>query len=252
MQSGLDWSLGEVCQITVGEYRLCVEPRHPSRGGELRVSDHSLGQLFELPPAVFDSLETPDVFSRQNDLSLRYPQTVRRPIDLHLTWRAHDYRTLGRDHLPARRDSNLASDISTALPPVLIAELILSIQTELLDAAPIRESSSRIRGGQAGSLAGFPPMQIASIESRQSEFATLVRSGRSSILIAYFPTDLRWLAIHQEGDCLIEATRLRSDPIEKGVIRRFRMLVAVTDTAQERWLHPVPAWFCASRLPLSA
>jgi hypothetical protein len=148
---------------------------------------------------------------------------------------------------------------------VAAVELVLSMQTGLLDAAPLDIAKFSLPAGQLVPLArratAIPTGVSGAFESQlAAENRVVIRRSEPTpacCLVAVHPGDLSWMSLADSNGCFEVECRLRAARLEKGVIRRMRLLFASCDgngspeTALDH-LQRVADQFEASALPLSA
>ena len=224
---------GHVFQFSAANFHWEVNPQRAELGAELFESKTSekIGGIFGLPALAKSAVNEAEIYIRQTDLIVRYAATEDRPVEISLMWRAS------------------GDSIATL-------ELIISIQTALLDAQPIREVRSWF---PHGSILPFTVVPAAVASSRQFENADatsaehrcLIRNGGRLFLMVVHPSDLNWMSLTSDSKHYKMSCKLRTDNMEKGVIRRLRMQFVVGTDDDLDAIRQAPESFLQSGLPLS-
>lgn len=239
----LTWtSQGQRFRFQSGDLVCEVDPAQPQAGARLTLASEPAAELvsaFALPSLSHNPLLQEDCFVRQTDLSLRYAASKELPTSVSVVWRLQD---------PAEWLSNIASK---SQPPALLLECVISFQTDLLDAAPVQEVLSRFPAGVCLPVPQLRPAHPGEIDWPRSENANLFAAEGRLFLSTVYPSDLRWLATSREGKQYSQQIRLRSENLEKGVIRRLRCLLAVGPDSLRNEFEKLPDRFADSKLPLS-
>lgn len=239
----LTWtSQGQRFRFQSGDLVCEVDPAQPQAGARLTLASEPAAELvsaFALPALSHNPLLQEDCFVRQTDLSLRYAASKELPTSVSVVWRLQD---------PAEWLSNIASK---SQPPALLLECVISFQTDLLDAAPVQEVLSRFPAGVCLPVPPLRPAHPGEIDWPRSENANLFAAEGRLFLSTVYPSDLRWLATSREGKQYSQQIRLRSENLEKGVIRRLRCLLAVGPDSLRNEFEKLPDRFADSKLPLS-
>lgn len=194
-----------------------------------------------------------EVFARHGNLIARYDETADRPLEVMVQF---------QPWLPPASPESA----STGFPCCL--ECILSMQTSLLDAAPLDQVLFWLPDGRFVDLpardsdGGLAPAFAATV-SAENRFCLVTADG-TTIWLTVHPGDLRWLSTTRtEAGTRVEV-RLKTARMEKGVIRRARIWIAVAPSPQDEAVAAAPvreavqgalrAWsnqFEESALPLS-
>ncbi|MFN5322054.1 MAG: hypothetical protein ACK493_08645 [Planctomycetota bacterium] len=242
-----------------GTWTCSIDPRHPERGAVVaRKTIPETGnpqppgsepysaaeaelraEIFALPTLAAGSYQAAESFARRGDLHLNYAATKELPTSVSLCWRLHET----AEWLP-----NLTVAESTEC---LLLEVVISFQTDLLDAVPVRETQVRLPRGRILPLPPLRPAQPGEIERPTSENASLLEANGSLWLSVVYPSDLRWLALSRDSQTIQQQIRLRAENLEKGVIRRLRCLFALAPASALESVRELPHRFADSRLPLS-
>jgi hypothetical protein len=197
---------------------------------------------FRLP--LLAAAEPPllEEFQRSGSLMLRYGATSALPLEVLLQFRPW------------------------SLDGVSVVELVLSMQTALLDAAPLNVAEFQL---PAGTPVPLPRAAGVSLDSVAPAFdSQLAAENRIAILtpapfpaswlVVVHPGDLSWMSVESGVNGLRVECRLRAANLEKGVIRRMRLLMAVASTQGEpvdarlASMRQIADQFEQSDLPLSA
>jgi hypothetical protein len=216
------WNLQQAtAQLSLGKFSGTLDVARPQLGlHAMHFAGQSLAN-WSLWNVDQSSLGAPfDVYVRDHDLVATYERTVERPLRVQIYWRA----------LPIM-----------ASPAVTGIEMIVSVQTDLLDLDPQVQLSSCMTNGAA---------QVADdtvlFRGRNSEMTAvhLVHPGdRSQVRV--FPN-----AAHHGADI---QTTLFADRLEKGVILRSRLRGFFMDRANdEATAAELARHFAASEPPLTA
>lgn len=214
--SGANW------QSVDGEYRWplsdkrywSVVPRLAGNPLSLRTGDgETLAEPFFPGNVASDAGWTCETYLRPESVILRLPETGDFPLELLMQFRP-----------------------MAAAEGVDTIELILSMQTSLLDAAPLEQLRSILPPGEpvdlpsppkpvgrgiAPAFAGaMPAVNFCAIRSSEN-------ASRGLFFFAGHPGDVAWLAISRLAMNSLVESRLRTSRMEKGVIRRLRFLFGV-------------------------
>ncbi len=235
-----------LAQSTLG--RIGVDLTHPENGVSIDLALgndqwREMGQLFSLVEfplsnRLFDS------FCRQGDLWGSYTESEVYPLKTQIAWR------LFPEDLCA---GNWGADDE------LILEIVLSTQTELLAARP----HTRVECCMSSKFTQhLSPMPLAQDRCESSSdpfssdyprpFAYLLAWPEAAAVIAVHPSDLdAGIGLTSRSDKHVCAARLRLHDMEKGVIRRARMLFALLPAGNIPALSELVERFRYSAAPLS-
>jgi hypothetical protein len=236
---------GKPFDLGQGSWELAIDPRQPDRGavfsfGQLVGGEAMPGvELFALPAVAAGSFQAGDSFVRGSDLHLLYAATGELPTSVSLCWRALD---------PEEWAVGLSAEEAAE---TLLLELVISFQTDLLDAVPVREAHSRMPAGKLLPLPPPRPAVAGEIERRGGENTSFIDAAGRHWLSVVYPSDLRWLATSVRGGEIEQQIRLRVENLEKGVIRRLRCLFATAPASAHASLLGLPLKFAESQLPLA-
>jgi hypothetical protein len=228
-----------------GSWEFQINPRQPERGaivsqsGSGQTEQSPEVQIFALPTLTTGLYQPSESFIRLGDLHLNYAATKDLPTSVSLCWRLHNL----SEWLPNLPPAEAAE--------TLLAEVVISFQTDLLDAVPVRETHSRLPAGKFLPLPPPLPPRPGEIERPTSDTASLIESAGRLWLSAVYPSDLRWLAVSRQVNSIEQQFRLRAENLEKGVIRRLRCLFATAPDNSLPQLRELPQKFADSQLPLS-
>ncbi len=204
--------------------------------GEPVATAFRLPQLAAVVPPLLEE------FQRSGSLVLRYGATEALPLEVLLQFKPW------------------------SLGGASVVELVLSMQTALLDAAPLNVAEFQL---PAGTPLPLPRKEDASLDFVSPAFdSQLAAENRIAILtpapspacclVAVHPGDLSWMSVESGVGGLRVECRLRAANLEKGVIRRMRLLMALANTncepvdARLAILRQIADQFEQSDLPLSA
>ena len=232
------WNLnGHSASLVANDFRIEVDCSRPDLGfaASRSSNEEGLGRFFKL--SEFEKIETPteiECFTRGKDLITRYESNSNRPVGCKLYWRFHEY------------DNHVAS-----------VEFIHSSQTHLLNERPAPRliceligtlvENSRIRSSLEDDL-----IREDSGNDQDNVFLSEVGGG-AHCLICVYPNDLDSIAIEESNDSVQLHLGLRSGFLEKGVIRRNRVLAlfgAKPETSKND-LKTIAQKFVDSSLPLT-
>lgn len=260
----MHWRLSEASAIgVVGASQIEVAPSAPAQGADWRITNSQAAQpvaawqIAAVRPMPAHGSQPLEVYSRQNDLIVRYGQGPAEQFSYQLDWRL----------------------LETPAPFIAAIELWLSIQTDLLDTQPELEVTCSAPAGRSWST--FEHQQLAADPQASATGATAIETqsieggrGPAALLCSGLPTAADRAAM--QGLWLIEPTdqrhvrrcsgddqaeqqvRLFGHFMEKGVIRRARMrfLLAEASGAQAAITQEqvIAAYrdFANSPLPLTA
>ncbi len=216
------WNLQQAtAQLTLGKFSATLDVARPQQGlYAIQFAGHALAN-WSCWNVEQTSLGAPfDVYVRDHDLVATYERTAERPLRVQIYWRA----------LPV-----MASPVATGL------ELIVSVQTDLLDLDPRVQLSCCLTNGAAHSAD-----DIVLFRGRDSAttFVQLVHPGdRSQVRLVPNPA--------QHGTHI--HTTLFADRLEKGVILRSRLRgYFIERTNDEATAVELAHIFAASEPPLTA
>lgn len=194
-----------------------------------RISGNVLGIGFV--PGVTDSPPLAERYPRGSDLIVAYEQSDAFPFRATLYWRA--------------------VDVSTSLTAVAV-DLIVSVQTNLLDLTPQLRTISRLKGAEALTVP---------LEGRDGRGAETAEGGCVAFRLAELattyvemihPSDWRGVETKEEGDCVELRWPLVGHFMEKGVIRRLRVRgIFLQGTPDDGVIHDLYAQFASSPPPLT-
>ncbi len=203
-------------------------------------NNFQMGTFFGLPQLRDDSPRRYEHFARQNQLTEWYSETKSQSIETLIILR----------HCP---EYNGTPKFVGNANVVSSMEMILSIQTSLLDAKPIDEVEFELPWLNPNEISCFLT-QLAVGESLSqgrepngAEFENEIGAG----ILAVHSSDLKKLntVAGKSGSRLV--AKLRCQNLEKGVIRRFRLFVAFVPLGHRQLLQEMANAFEASQLPLS-
>ena len=264
------WNLKNgVAELDWPSFGLRINSSTPESGGEVVFSnpaadsgddkastsghDNTDASLFRVrgstKPSTGPASETVETYCRGGDLISRYGADSKDPISREIYWRL----VLGEDEISEK---------------VARVEMIYSLQTDLLDSAPQPSVPSIFSNA---SNRWFQACEGADHDSdvKWSEccwedacFAAGEGEGRVACVIGFpegntllqtvYPPDLRGVEINVTGQQTEVHWQLRSDFLEKGVIRRLRLLTVVGgEDSIEKDLLDAASHFYQSELPLT-
>lgn len=252
------WNLHGLCADLVHDdaLRASIDLAKPADGLRVAVPGLASGLAvlrLALPPLYADdAARRLDSFVRGPDLVATYADTPRRDFRTQVYWR----------HLP-----DLAADAALAV------ELIVSLQTELLDAQPELCVESTLSSAVVAELTDVQledaaPPRIRPIETPPGSRRTLRSPAHSGALLTQLGDDWSYLeAVHPLDfqETVVSRSsepsrpgvewrhRLLAHRLEKGVILRSRILGVLlrrrNDLSSARRCY---SWFAGSALPLTA
>lgn len=245
-------------EVELPTLRLKVDTTAPESGGQVEFSpteaetssDSSRGDsdaaLFQVRALAGDATRATETYCRGSDLITRYPADETDPIDREIYWRLIDN-----------------ADIDGSVTSL---ETIYSLQTDLLDSSPQPSVPSVFRSAsprwfQAGVDAkneiewlecSWDDACFAAGEA-EGRVACLLRfEAGGSVLQTVYPADLRGIEISTSDDQAEIHWQLRSEFLEKGVIRRLRMLTVLGGIeSSDQELLEAANRFYTSDLPLT-
>lgn len=158
-----------------------------------------------------------DAYVRGGDLIATYPETAERNFALQIYWRI-------------LADDRAVEHVRLGL------ELIVSVQTELLDSQPRLTVASGLSASEIWQMSGDddggrfarvqPPCELVA-NSNPALFVCRLPQRAESYSEMIFPSDFAGTELTQDSAAAVPTTWLRSwlfpDPLEKGVIRRGRL-----------------------------
>lgn len=239
----LTWTAdGERFRHQTGTIICEITPSQPAAGALLSLEGPSavpLAGVFALPELQSSPLLGDDSYVRLGDLSLHYAPTKEIPTSVSVVWRLHD----PVEWLGVTNSSEAAQ--------TLLLECVISFQTDLLDAAPLRDLRTVL---PAATLLPLPPLRAArpgEIDWPSCSSANLFSTAGWLLLSTVYPSDLRWLSVSRFDEEYRQQARLRAESLEKGVIRRLRCLLAFGPQSLRSQFEKLPDQFADSKLPLS-
>ena len=233
------WDLSPNCSAVSDSFvRYQYQSGRPENGLTAHAKENNflLGTFFQLPQLHGDTARRHEQFARKNQLTEWYSETKSQAIETLIILR----------HFP---------EYNATLPKVgSSVEMILSIQTSLLDAKPIDVvefdipwlSPSEISLYQTELTVGddvSPRRAGLNAAEFQNEFIAGTLAVHSS--------DLKALDVNLGNTGSQVSVKLRCQNLEKGVIRRFRMFLAFVPFAERHLLRGIANAFEGSQLPLS-
>lgn len=217
-----------------------------TRGGAglslLGPSGDSLATAFVLPQLLAAEPPLVEHYQRPGSLVVRYGATDKLPLEVLLQLKPDQ------------------------VGPASVVELVLSMQTELLDAPPLKIATFALPDGKPVSLpracrteAGTVPLAFASQFAAENRVVVLSSTPDSATcLVVVHPGDLSWMSVESLAEGHGVECRLRCGNLEKGVIRRMRFLMAAfpgqpdQSKAMLSSMDAIASQFERSELPLSA
>jgi hypothetical protein len=205
--------------------------------------------LFQIPQLQHRPAVAIEHYTREHDLVLRCEETSSQRLEALAVFR----------HCPryaAMELSEQGSENSSAW-----FEYVLSIQTSQLDTAPISRIEFRLEHAAALQISNLgvrsetnkAEVKASPIPSSGEEnTGYLLNDGQHLILIACHSSDLAKLQITSGENETEVQIQLRANQLEKGVIRRFRSLVAMGTAGDVLKMEQILTAFEKSSLPLSA
>lgn len=225
---------GTIAEFTDGLARFSFELAKPWLGLTFATGSER-GQLFAIRALEAPPAQVTDFFIRQDQLTARYLQPDIDQLETVMTF-----------CLPPL-------DGAESLPGELSAiELNLSMQTSLLDARLHDEVVCRLPAAADIVELATQNRQNPLLQRLNKRNAVILRTADRAILVAANSSDLLALTTERSADETRCTLRLQAQNLEKGVIRRFRLLAAITSLADCEKLPAVADAFENSALPLSA
>ncbi|MCA9213139.1 MAG: hypothetical protein KDB27_08750 [Planctomycetales bacterium] len=211
MEPTVSWRISGTQAVSQGGRLHCeVDVAKPSQGlenvqlGDSRFSNWSL--LRTKLPGGIGTEPVAEHYVRGNDLIVTYKQTPNRTVRPQLCWRAGAAST----------------------------ELIVSVQTSLLESCPAICVGSRLVDGEAYSLDGESCQQITNAcEIPTSAILFRPNGGSVSYLELVHPSDANLVRIEFSADQVETQFEIFNDRLEKGVIRRGRLRSHFIDRASD-------------------
>lgn len=211
----MHWRLSEASAIgVVGASQIEVFPSEPARAARWQLAPHSPApwEIAALTPHPAHASLPDEVYSRQNDLIVRYPQGPADTFSYQLDWQLFQPRA----------------------PFIAAIELWLSVQTNLLDTEPELEIACSASSGQSWQVFEHPQLIEADSEVAQADQqrgpaallcgpATNPAAESTSGLWLIEPTDQCHASLNATDDQATQRVHLFRHFMEKGVIRRARM-----------------------------
>lgn len=260
----MHWRLSEASAIgVVGASQIEVVPNAPAQGAHWRTTNSQTAQpaaawqIAAVRPMPTHNSQPLEVYSRQNDLIVRYGQGPAEQFSYQLDWRL----------------------LETPAPFMAAIELWVSIQTDLLDTQPELEIACIAPAGMGWSA--FEHQQLgtdlqASVAEETGTESQPTEGGRgpAALLCSSLPSTTQHAAVQclwlieptdqrhtrrcSEDDQAEQRVRLFGHFMEKGVIRRARMrfLLAQASAAEaaitREQVSAAYRDFANSPLPLTA
>lgn len=249
------WNLKEgVAEFEWLTFRLRIDAAKPDLGGQVFFGQAASqaaadASLFQVGAPSSDSQNAVETYCRGRDLISRYVAGSDDPITRELYWRLVD----GEDEISDQ---------------VVSVETIYSLQTDLLDSVP-QPSVPSVFGGASNrwflahdSVDGDGDAQWNECSWEDACFAAGEEGSRvacvislengSSVLQTVYPPDLRGVEMNVADEQTEIHWQLRSDFLEKGVIRRLRLLTVLgSSDSGEKDLLEAASLFYHSELPLT-
>jgi hypothetical protein len=209
--------------------------RRPEKGVEAACAGmHSA--VFSLPALNSSATELADHFVRYEKMFARFLQRENSALEISM--------------LLQTGNSWLESDLRHRVSAL---ELTLSVQTPLLDADPIDQvgltasSTSPTRCEFFRTINSQNPL----LEAESPDNGLIVSNSEVALLLMIHSSDFSGMEFRQSESSIELLARLRSQNMEKGVIRRYRLLFAVMPHDQVEVLKSVANAFENADLPLS-
>ena len=230
------WDLGQPTALgRKGSWTVHLDPLHPEQPLRFCPDSEKLEswQAVAIRPLPHHSLQTEEVYVRENDLIVRFGQSEQDEYAFQLDWQ-------------------MLGDFTSLVHGV---ELWVSIQTRLLDSSPELEISSE------GEFAGWRVYQHEQLTAqairsgKSTTAAALVSSGTAGTTRLWLiePSDQSQVRLLTAADESVQRVRLFGSFLEKGVIRRARMrFMIIEGELSTETLKSIYREFAASPLPLTA
>jgi len=223
----VDWQLqSDQAFLETDHWRVDLDPRAPNAGLNIRFGSTQLGQFLKINPKPSHSFKIQEAYVRQNDLIVRYEQSIADLYTIQLNWRR----------------------LECEIPDALSLEVWISVQTSLLDTNPTIEVRSRTPDALWHGLT----LDDLSMDKSDSTAIGLVKKSGLTAMVMIEPSDAHQARrIFDRSDDF--ALRLLGDFMEKGVIRRARLrLLAVSEELSRAKIVKQFRAFTDSPLPLTA
>lgn len=223
----MEWQLqSDQAFLETEHWRVDLDPRAPNAGLKIRVGSTQLGEFLKISPKPSHSFKIQEAYVRQNDLIVRYEQSIADLYTIQLNWRR----------------------LNCEIPDALALEVWISVQTSLLDTHPTIE----VRSGTPDALWHSLTLDDLSMDKSDSTAIGLVKKSGLTAMVMIEPSDARQARriVDRSEDF---AFRLLGDFMEKGVIRRarLRLLVVSAELSRSKVVKQFRA-FIDSPLPLTA
>jgi len=219
--SGLSWNFNNgIANLDSGDLSARVDPANPWRGlHQISMAGNPMPGMSLLGVESDSDLDrTPpsDLYVRGTDLIACYESVSQRPLHPHLYWRE-----LGQPN-----------------PPGVMAglELVVSVQTHLLDSDPKLSICSRMEANEVYELASTDPVHFNSVATESHDnntdseskglVLTRLEDGKTSYLQMVHPSDWQQAnppPVSEAGKGVLLRSNLFLERLEKGVIRRARL-----------------------------
>jgi hypothetical protein len=220
-----------------------VNTATPGQGAVLQAGyDATLAQLSQIGSPAELPLDSFETHCRGNDLITRYQATDDNPIAYEIYWRRN-----GLEDWDADRDG-------------MTLETIYSLQTDLLDSSPqpivpSTFTDATLRWFRCGTDNAWEECEwddAMAVVIDTQPVACIVHVDETALLQTVLPADLKAIELSTMNDQTEVQWHLRSEFLEKGVIRRLRMLTVIgaTDSGDEALLDAAHRFY-RSELPLT-
>ncbi|MFT5522867.1 MAG: hypothetical protein ACI9HK_000811 [Pirellulaceae bacterium] len=181
-----------------------VNLRCPDEGiSRIAIGNHKLAGSLLAPCDLTNETPLLDAYQRGNDLVATYAATSNRNVRTQIYWRA-----------------------VTALDSQAVGfEVILSVQTDLLDSKPLTTVSTQLPAGEVFRGAENADGELSFnryFHGSSPTVATLIRGADFSLLEQVHPTDYFGQATLEDAGRVAVDRRVFPEGLEKGVIRRAR------------------------------
>lgn len=235
MENKSCWFLDrKIAYASCGAFNLQTDLSRPSEGVILTRNSQTIGSFFGANVEQADRLF--DAYCRGQDLIVEYPADQRTAIAGELYWR-----------------------LIERSPELLALEWIYSLRTSLLDTkpAPIARCQIKAKADQIECTSIRNPNVEALIKDPRrlkpaNNFCFFAIESECSLAVGAFPNDLQNLQVQTGGEQTELAFHLKSEFLEKGVIRRHRLCMAIAAGADSHEkIQQVADNFVRSELPLT-
>ena len=243
---------------------ITVDTHTPVHGARLKFGDDeltlfALEQITSAADSAAGSERRSDLYVRGDDVIMRF-ESSQHPFEREIYWRVvEDEVQYDQTFEDEADDADDAADEADEAEGLLFGlEMIYSLQTDELDTRPAPQAVSNlpIKSFKAYAAVGAATdaqrtWAITDDLNRCQLVLAKLDSG-NLLAIGVFPSDLRRLELDNQVSPSPIAFHLKTEFLEKGVIRRIRMFVCGSDNAEnESELLARATYFLNSEIPLT-